>query len=309
MTKHVFIGFTYATIFGLTFMFTKIGLNSIHPIGLIAFRFTIASMVLILLHVLKIIRLQLTKKHIVMIAPLVFFQPVLGFSSEAFGINFSQSSEAGMMIALIPIIVAVLSFLFSHEKPSLKQSLSIVLSVTGVIFIQLMNVRTVSGFSLIGAILMFISAFAAASFNMFSRKISTKVSPVQITSLMMFSGAIVFMSWYTTILVLNQDLTSFFQPFQSFSFVYSVFYLGVVASIIGFFLVNYNLKHLPAYISSIFANVATITSIIAGVIFLDEVLFWYHIIGALMIILGVLGVILFRRKKEASIHLKQLVKA
>jgi drug/metabolite transporter (DMT)-like permease len=58
----------------------------------------------------------------------------------------------------------------------------------------------------------------------------------------------------------------------------------VVASIIGFFLVNYNLKHLPAYISSIFANVATITSIIAGVI-------------------------LFRRKKEASIHLKQLVKA
>ena len=46
MIKHIFIGFTYATIFGLTFMFTKIGLNSIHPIGLIAFRFTIASMVL-----------------------------------------------------------------------------------------------------------------------------------------------------------------------------------------------------------------------------------------------------------------------
>lgn len=309
MTKHVFIGFTYATIFGLTFMFTKIGLNTIHPIGLIAFRFTIASLVLIILHGLKIIRIRLTKKHIVLIAPLVFFQPILGFSSEAFGINFSQSSEAGMMIALIPIIVAVLSFLFSHEKPSLKQSLSIVLSVTGVIFIQWMNVRNVSGFSLIGAILMFISAFAAASFNMFSRKLSKKVSPVQITSLMMFTGAIVFMSWYTTILVLNQDLTSFFQPFQSFSFVYSVFYLGVVASIVGFFLVNYNLKHLPAHISSIFANVATITSIIAGVIFLDEVLFWYHLLGALMIILGVFGVIVFRRKKEASIQLKQPTKA
>jgi drug/metabolite transporter (DMT)-like permease len=73
--------------------------------------------------------------------------------------------------------------------------------------------------------------------------------------------------------------------------------------------VNYNLKHLPAHISSIFANVATITSIIAGVIFLDEVLYWYHLLGALMIILGVLGVILFRRKKEASIRLKQPIKA
>jgi drug/metabolite transporter (DMT)-like permease len=83
----------------------------------------------------------------------------------------------------------------------------------------------------------------------------------------------------------------------------------VIASIIGFFLVNYNLKHLPAHISSIFANVATITSIIAGVIFLDEVLYWYHLLGALMIISGVLGVILFRRKKEASIRLKQPIKA
>jgi drug/metabolite transporter (DMT)-like permease len=308
MTKHIFIGFTYATIFGLTFMFTKIGLNSIHPIGLIAFRFTIASMVLIILHGLKIIRIQLTKKHIVLIAPLVFFQPILGFSSEAFGINYSQSSEAGMMIALIPVIVAVLSFLFSHEKPSLKQSLSIVLSVSGVIFIQLMNVRNVAEFSLLGAILMFISAFAAASFNMFSRKLSTKVSPVQITSLMMFSGAIVFMSWYTTILVLNQELSTFFMPFQSLSFVLSVLYLGVVASIIGFFLVNYNLKHLPAHISSIFANVATITSILAGVIFLNEVLFWYHILGATMIITGVIGVIVFRRKKQESTQFKQPVK-
>lgn len=307
MTKHIFIGFTYATIFGLTFMFTKIGLNSIHPIGLIAFRFTIASMVLIILHGLKIIRIQLTKKHIVLIAPLVFFQPILGFSSEAFGINYSQSSEAGMMIALIPVIVAVLSFLFSHEKPSLKQSLSIVLSVSGVIFIQLMNVRNVAEFSLLGAILMFISAFAAASFNMFSRKLSTKVSPVQITSLMMFSGAIVFMSWYTTILVLNQELSTFFMPFQSLSFVLSVLYLGVVASIIGFFLVNYNLKHLPAHISSIFANVATITSILAGVIFLNEVLFWYHILGATMIITGVIGVIVFRRKKQESTQFKQPV--
>ncbi len=308
MTKHIFIGFTYATIFGLTFMFTKIGLNSIHPIGLIAFRFTIASMVLIILHGLKIIRIQLTKKHIVLIAPLVFFQPILGFSSEAFGINYSQSSEAGMMIALIPVIVAVLSFLFSHEKPSLKQSLSIVLSVSGVIFIQLMNVRNVAEFSLLGAILMFISAFAAASFNMFSRKLSTKVSPVQITSLMMFSGAIVFMSWYTTILVLNQELSTFFMPFQSLSFVLSVLYLGVVASIIGFFLVNYNLKHLPAHISSIFANVATITSILAGVIFLNEVLFWYHILGATMIITGVIGVIVFRRKKQESTQFKLPVK-
>lgn len=300
MNKHIWIGILYATIFGLTFMFSKIGLQSIHPIGLIAFRFSIASLVLIFLNMIKVIQIKFSKAQLVALLPLVFFQPILGFSSEVFGINFSQSSEAGMMIALIPIIVAILSFLFSSEKPTFKQSVSIVLSVSGVIFIQVMNIRTVLNFSILGALLMFISAFAAASFNMFSRKLSTTVTPVQITSLMMFSGAIVFMSWYLTILVTSNELALLFVPFQSFSFVVSVVYLGVIASIMGFFLVNYNLKHLPAHVSSIFANVATLTSILAGVIFLNEILYWYHILGAVMIISGVMGVIFFRRKKEVA---------
>ena len=300
MNKHIWIGILYATIFGLTFMFSKIGLQSIHPIGLIAFRFSIASLVLIFLNMIKVIQIKFSKAQLVALLPLVFFQPILGFSSEVFGINFSQSSEAGMMIALIPIIVAILSFLFSSEKPTFKQSVSIVLSVSGVIFIQVMNIRTVLNFSILGALLMFISAFAAASFNMFSRKLSTTVTPVQITSLMMFSGAIVFMSWYLTILVTSNELALLFAPFQSFSFVVSVVYLGVIASIMGFFLVNYNLKHLPAHVSSIFANVATLTSILAGVIFLNEILYWYHILGAVMIISGVMGVIFFRRKKEVA---------
>ncbi len=300
MNKHIGIGILYATIFGLTFMFSKIGLQSIHPIGLIAFRFSIASLVLIFLNMIKVIQIKFSKAQLVALLPLVFFQPILGFSSEVFGINFSQSSEAGMMIALIPILVAILSFLFSSEKPTFKQSVSIVLSVSGVIFIQVMNIRTVLNFSILGALLMFISAFAAASFNMFSRKLSTTVTPVQITSLMMFSGAIVFMSWYLTILVTSNELALLFAPFQSFSFVVSVVYLGVIASIMGFFLVNYNLKHLPAHVSSIFANVATLTSILAGVIFLNEILYWYHMLGAVMIISGVMGVIFFRRKKEVA---------
>lgn len=297
MNKHIWIGITYATIFGLTFMFSKIGLQSIHPIGLIAFRFSIASFALVFLNMIKVINIKFSKKQLFSLLPLVFFQPILGFTSEVFGIHFSQSSEAGMMIALIPILVAILSFLFSSEKPTYKQSISIVLSVSGVLFIQLMNIRTVLNFSILGALLMFVSAFAAASFNMFSRKLSTTVTPVQITSLMMFSGAIVFMSWYLTILISTNELSLFFEPFQSMSFVFSVFYLGIIASIFGFFLVNYNLKHLPAHVSSIFANVATLTSILAGVIFLNEVLYWYHIFGAMMIISGVMGVIFFRRKK------------
>jgi drug/metabolite transporter (DMT)-like permease len=78
----------------------------------------------------------------------------------------------------------------------------------------------------------------------------------------------------------------------------SLLYLGVVASVVGFFLVNYNLKHIPAHVSSIFANVATITSIIAGLIFLNETLYWYHFVGSAFIMIGVYGVVKSRQKKS-----------
>ncbi|HPD99958.1 MAG TPA: DMT family transporter, partial [Bacillota bacterium] len=43
------------------------------------------------------------------------------------------------------------------------------------------------------------------------------------------------------------------------------------------------------HISSIYSNIATIVSVIAGAIFLNETIEGYHIIGGLMIVSGVYG--------------------
>lgn len=301
MTKHIFVGFTYASIFGLTFMFTKIGLNYIDPVGLMAFRFLIATTVLTLLAVFKVIRIHIPKTHIKMLSFMVLFQPIIGFGFEMYGVNFSQSSEAGMIIALIPVFVAVLSFIFSHEKPSFKQIIFIFVSVSGVIFIQFMNVRGIEGFSLLGASLMLVSALAAASFNLVSRHVSKSVTPGTLTFLMMATGFFFFMSWYVIQLTFfGEGLSVMVKSLSNLSLWGSLLYLGVVASVVGFFLVNYNLKHIPAHVSSIFANVATITSIIAGLIFLNETLYWYHFIGSTLIMIGVYGVVSSRKKPSLN---------
>ena len=299
MKKHIFVGLTYATIFGLTFMFTKIGLNYIEPVGLMAFRFMIATTVLTLLALFKVIHVSIPKKLYKTLLLMVLFQPVIGFAFEMYGVQFSQSSEAGMIIALIPVFVAVLSFMFSHEKPSIKQLIFIFISVSGVLFIQLMNVRGIEGFSLLGAVLMLVSALAAAAFNLVSRHVSTTVSPGTLTLLMMTTGFIFFMSWYMIkILVFGTGFESMISSLSHVPLWGSLLYLGVVASVVGFFLVNYNLKHIPAHVSSIFANVATITSIIAGLIFLNETLYWYHFVGSAFIMIGVYGVVKSRQKKS-----------
>ena len=305
MTKHMFVGLTYASIFGLTFMFTKIGLSHISPVGLMAFRFSIATFILMVLKQLKIINIHISKSLVVSLLALVIFQPIIGFTFEMYGVFYSQSAEAGMIIALIPVFVSILSYMFTQEKPTVRQSFFIVLSVMGVIFIQWMNVSGIEGFSILGASLMLISALAAASFNMLSRRLSKTVSPGTITFVMMSIGSVFFMTWYVIETVLNgHDFIHLVRPLQSLELMASLLYLGGIASVIGFFLVNYNLKHIPAHVSSIFANIATIVSIIAGLIFLNETLYWYHFIGSIMIMIGVYGVVSSRQIKRDVVNVK-----
>ena len=61
-----------------------------------------------------------------------------------------------------------------------------------------------------------------------------------------------------------------------------------MASIIGFFLVNYSLSRLPAHVSAIYINITTIVSVLAGYFFLNESIGIYHLIGG-VIIVGVYG--------------------
>ena len=122
---------------------------------------------------------------------------------------------------------------------------------------------------------------------------------------MMSIGSVFFMTWYVIETVLNgHDFIHLVRPLQSLELMASLLYLGGIASVIGFFLVNYNLKHIPAHVSSIFANIATIVSIIAGLIFLNETLYWYHFIGSIMIMIGVYGVVSSRQIKRDVVNVK-----
>lgn len=40
---------------------------------------------------------------------------------------------------------------------------------------------------------------------------------------------------------------------------------------------------------SVFSNLATLITIIAGVIFLHESIYYYHVVGAMIILVGVIG--------------------
>ena len=302
MTKKIHIaGILFASIFGFSFLFSKIALSYVTPIGLIAYRFLIAFITFEILRQLKIIKINIKKEQMKYLVAVAFFQPILYFLFETFGLNLVSSGEAGMMIALIPIFVAILSSLIIKERPKPIQVLFILLSVTGVIIIQLSKLGSESNSEVLGFILLLLAVISAAMFNIASRTASQKaLRPMEVTYFMMLFGAFTFNIIYVIQLIVEQRIGDYFTNLLYIDILLPIVYLGIVASIGGFFLVNLVLSKVPAHVSSIYANLSTIVAIIAGVILLDETITLYHIIGSIFIIIGVYGTVRFNRRKKFS---------
>ena len=296
MQKNAHIaGVSFAIIFGFTFMFSKIAMDYITPIGLIAYRFLVAFLVLEFLRLIKVIKINLNKTHFIPLFLVALFQPILYFLTETYGLRLTTSGEAGMMIALIPIFVTLLSALILREKPKLIQIFFILLSVSGVLFIQLSKSSSGVDMNILGFILLFGAVLSAAMFNIASRSASKSLKPHEITYFMMFAGAITFNSIYVIQLLSEQRLRDYITNLYHIELLLPILYLGIIASIGGFFLVNFALSKLPAHVSSIYSNLSTIVAIIAGATLLSEQLYYYHYIGGLMIIIGVYGTVRFNR--------------
>lgn len=93
---------------------------------------------------------------------------------------------------------------------------------------------------------------------------------------------------------------AFITPLHSMGSIISVLYLGIFASVIAFFAMNYMLANLPAVNASVFSNLATVISILAGVVIAHESLYWYQIAGGALIISGVVGTNFFNNGKTDS---------
>ncbi|MFP4287203.1 MAG: DMT family transporter [Candidatus Izemoplasmataceae bacterium] len=285
----------FASIFGLSFMFSKIALRYIDPMGLIAYRYLIAFIIFEGLRLTKIVKIQFHRSMIKPVLIVSLFQPVLYFIFETNGIARIKSSEAGMMIALIPIMVSLFSIVILKEKPKKIQWPFILMSVLGIIYIQFSNNRLNLSVDFLGYSLMGLAIISAALYNIYSRIASLKVSAITLTYYMMIIGAITFNTIYLIILGIKGNTHTYISNLTNLNILGPILYLGIMASIIAFFLMNYALGKLEAHVTSIYSNLATLMSIVAGVIFLNEKLYLYHYIGSALILIGVYGTVYFSK--------------
>jgi drug/metabolite transporter (DMT)-like permease len=155
-------------------------------------------------------------------------------------------------------------------------------------------------FDLQGTALMLGAAVAMSIYAVLARKLTKQFTVYKLTLMMSLVGFLLFSGIDLGRRVAAGTLSGFFAPFADSAYVIAVLFLGVIASFLSAFLSNYALSELQASRMSVFSNLATVITILAGAVFLGESLYWYHIAGGVAIVTGVLGTNLCAPKAKSN---------
>ena len=286
------------TIFGFSFIFSKMALQITLPSVLIAVRFVAAfialNLIVIFGRMIKVpdgqggrkplVQFSLRGKPLRNILLLALFQPILYFLCESYGIVFTSAAFAGTIIAIIPICGIIFDVLIMHSKVRLRQVICAVMSAVGV------GITTVGAegmkSSVIGLLFLLGAVTAGSLFYVFSKKSGDDYNPLEQTYVMFALGSLVY-AVFALVQCRGQYDELIFSALVQPQFIISVLYLAVISSVAAFIFLNYGTVRVTVSEASIFANLTTVISIIAGVVFLHEVFTQFQVVGAIIIIVSV----------------------
>ena len=283
------------SIYGFSFLFSKIGFDIAKPNMLLAVRFTIAFLVLSIFVLTGKAKVSVKGKPVKKLLLMGLVQPCLYFVCEAEGIRLTTASFSGVIIGLVPVAGIILGGIFLREKCSIFQIICTVLSVIGV---ALITTGGMGEFSTAGFLLLLISVIATTTFAMLSRSIAGEFSAFERTYVMTGLGSVCFT--LISLLEVKGDLTLWAEPMKSGAFWFCTLYLAIVSSVGAFTLVNYALNYLSIGHTLIFSNLTSCLSVVLGILVLHESFSAVQLFGIAVIILSVFGVSIYNLKKEKN---------
>ena len=284
--KALLAAFCGNTIFGFSFLATRLILDRVSVFVLLSTRFVLAFIIMNLLALFGVFKLNFRGKPLFKVVLLGIAQPIVYFICESYGISFTNSSFSGTLIAMVPIFAIFFAALFIREKFTLSQLLWGVCAVLGVVVISVGGADS-SPVTPAGVILLIIAVAAGAMFNVLSRITSKDFSAFERTYVMFALASVVFTACAFVETKGNLPFV-LAELLPEAKFTIPMIFLSLFSSVIAFMLLNYATTYIAVRQSSIFSCWTTVVSIFAGILVLHEPFGGIRqVIGSLLILVGV----------------------
>ncbi|MBQ2726039.1 MAG: DMT family transporter [Clostridia bacterium] len=281
-------------IFGFSYLFSKMAMDITSPIILLCARFTLTFITLNILVLTGIVKINLKGKPLMMPILIGLIQPCLYFVLENYGLQYTTTSFTGIFSSLNPVFTALLGALILRERPNGKQWLSILVSITGVLIVSLDGSGGQN--TVLGCICLVSAYFLGSFYSLMIRRYSEKFTPFELTYVM-FSVAFVFFAVLAFVTYRGGTVVMLTSALSHIDFLIAIAYLGIGSSVLAYFLANYSLSKLPVARSTIFGNLSTVVSVLAGVFIMGDKFTWVTALAFALILCGIFGVNKFKSKE------------
>lgn len=209
-------------------------------------------------------------------------EPCFYFVFEGQALTMTSASQAGMVAATLPVLVAVCAGFFLGERLSARSWSGLFLALAGVVWVSVSGVATEAApRPLMGNFLELLAMLCAAGYTVSMKKLCARYSPWFLTAVQSMVGTVFFLP---LLFLPSTTLPAAFPVGPSLA----VLYLCVCISIGAYGLYNYGISKLPAWQASAFVNLIPVFSMLLGWLCLGERLTPWQLAGVAVVFAGVL---------------------
>lgn len=215
------------------------------------------------------------------IALLVFSEPCLYFVFEGYALRHTTASQAGVITALLPLLVGVSAFFFLKERLPTRTWFGFFLAVGGVIILTLSGENSEAApNALLGNTLEFFAMLMACVYTLCVRKL-VGYPPFFITAMQALAGAVFFAAMLLLLQVPLPDVMPSMTVLLSLAFL-------CFSTIVAYGLYNFGIARLSAGQAAAWINLIPAITLAMGIVLLGERLAFVQGLAIIPILVGVL---------------------
>lgn len=285
-------------IWGSTWLAIRFGLESLTPVFSAGLRFSLASLMILLLMKIKKISLQTDRESIRLYILMGFFSFVIPFGLVYWAEQFVPSGMAAVLFAVYPFCVVIFSYLrLPGEQIGFYKIAGTVLGFTGIVVIFSDSFTGDLTVYILGMLAVVLSGMMQAWIAVSIKKFGHHLHPLSMNFIpMVIAGISMILIGY-----FSEDLSKIKIDENA---ILSILYLACFGSVVTFTGFYWLIKRMNIVILSLLAFITPIVALILGYFVYGEELSLRHFSGTALVLTGIAGANLdnlLKLKKESII--------
>ncbi|KIA88208.1 DMT family transporter [Kaistella jeonii] len=282
-SKLVLAIITVALVWGTTFLGIRVAVETIPPWFVAGIRQFLAGIILLLVLLFSKKLKWIGWKNFLNQIILASLMLIVANGMTTVAEKHLTSSLASLISSTSPLLVFLLSIIFSMQKFSIRGLVGVLIGFSGILLIFKDGLEDLLNLEYrMGIIFMFIAIFGWAFGTIFSKKSHQQPQNISLNLFYQFSFAGIVQIIFG---FLFSDQINF--AMWSFKSMFATVYLAIFGSVIAFFAFHFALKKITPTQISILSYVNTIIAIFLGWLILDEPISFTFIMATVLIICGV----------------------